>query len=61
MRALIIVDIQNDFLPGGALAVAQGDEVIPVINRIAPSYDLVVCTQDWHPADHWSYLNSSPI
>ena len=57
MRALIIVDIQNDFLPGGALAVAQGDEVIPVINRIAPSYDLVVCTQDWHPADHWSFAS----
>ena len=57
MKALIIVDVQNDFLPGGALAVAQGDEVIPVINRIAPDFDLVVCTQDWHPADHQSFAS----
>ena len=57
MKALIIVDVQNDFLPGGALAVALGNEVIPVINRMAPEFDLVVCTQDWHPADHGSFAS----
>jgi nicotinamidase/pyrazinamidase len=57
MEALIIVDVQNDFLPGGALAVQEGDQVIPVINRIAGKYDLVVATQDWHPADHKSFAS----
>jgi nicotinamidase/pyrazinamidase len=55
MRALVLVDIQNDFLPGGALAVPRGDEVIPVANRIQPRFDLVAATQDWHPADHMSF------
>ena len=55
MRALILVDIQNDFLPGGALAVPRGDEVIPVANALMDHYDLVVATQDWHPADHGSF------
>jgi nicotinamidase/pyrazinamidase len=55
MRALIIVDVQNDFLPGGALAVPHGDEVIPVINRLQNDFDLVVATQDWHPEDHGSF------
>ena len=55
MRALILVDIQNDFLPGGALAVPQGDEVIPVANRVIPNFPLVIATQDWHPADHGSF------
>lgn len=55
MRALIIVDVQNDFLPGGALAVPGGDEVIPVINRLMADYDLIVATQDWHPAEHESF------
>jgi nicotinamidase/pyrazinamidase len=55
MRALIIVDVQNDFCPGGALAVPGGDQVVPVINRLQPQYDLVVATQDWHPADHGSF------
>ena len=55
MKALILVDIQNDFLPGGALAVPQGDEVIPVANRVIPSFPLVIATQDWHPADHGSF------
>jgi nicotinamidase/pyrazinamidase len=56
-RALIIVDVQNDFCPGGALAVPNGDEVIPVINRLASQYDLVVATQDWHPPDHVSFAD----
>jgi len=55
MRALILVDLQNDFLPGGALAVPQGDEVVPLANRLAERFDLVVATQDWHPADHGSF------
>lgn len=58
MRALIIVDIQYDFLPGGALAVPRGDEVIPVVNRIQQDYDLIVATQDWHPAGHKSFASA---
>ena len=54
-KALIIVDMQNDFLPGGALAVAGGDEIIPEINRLSELYDLVVATQDWHPGNHGSF------
>lgn len=57
MRALILVDIQSDFLPGGKLAVPSGDEVIPVANRLIPKYGLVVATQDWHPADHLSFAS----
>lgn len=57
MKALIIVDIQNDFLPGGALAVQNGDAVIPVINKLQSQFDLVVATQDWHPADHKSFAS----
>ena len=57
MKALILVDIQNDFLPGGALAVKSGDEVVAVANRLAPQYDLVVATQDWHPAHHKSFAS----
>ena len=55
MHTLIIVDVQYDFLPGGALAVPYGDEVIGEINRIQEDYDLVVATQDWHPAGHKSF------
>ncbi|MEK6236764.1 MAG: bifunctional nicotinamidase/pyrazinamidase [Planctomycetales bacterium] len=55
MKALIVVDPQNDFLPGGALAVPEGDQVVPVINRLLPRFDLAVATQDWHPADHGSF------
>jgi nicotinamidase/pyrazinamidase len=55
MKALILVDLQNDFLPGGALAVAGGDQVIPVANRLALEYPLVVATQDWHPPGHSSF------
>ena len=50
-RALLIVDVQNDFCPGGALAVKDGDRVVPVINKIADRFDLVISTQDWHPTD----------
>ncbi len=57
MNALIIVDVQNDFLPGGALAVDEGDTIIPVINKLQNHFDLVVATQDWHPADHKSFAS----
>ncbi len=57
MKALILVDIQHDFLPGGALAVPAGDEVIPVANALMPEYGLVVATQDWHPPDHLSFAS----
>ena len=60
MKALILVDLQNDFLPGGALAVPDGDAVIPVVNRIQPAFPLVVATQDWHPSDHASFAASHP-
>ena len=58
--ALILVDIQNDFLPGGALAVPDGDAVIPVANALMPCFDLVVATQDWHPATHGSFAANHP-
>lgn len=54
--ALLIVDVQNDFCPGGALAVPRGDEVVPVLNNIAQFFFLVVATQDWHPKDHSSFV-----
>lgn len=57
-EALIIIDVQNDFCPGGALAVNEGDAVVPVINRLVPHFALVVATQDWHPADHASFASS---
>lgn len=60
MKALIIIDIQNDFLPGGALAVAQGNEIIPIVNKIQLQFDLVVATQDWHPPDHGSFAANHP-
>lgn len=60
MKALIIVDVQNDFLPGGALEVAQGDEIISIINNIQSKYDVVVATQDWHPAHHKSFAAQHP-
>ncbi len=55
MKTLILVDLQNDFLPGGALAVPDGDAIIPIVNRILPLFDLVIATQDWHPVDHGSF------
>src|SRR5262245_11550881 len=60
MRTLILVDIQNDFLPGGALAVPRGNEVVPVANRLQPRFELVVATQDWHPAGHGSFASGHP-
>jgi nicotinamidase/pyrazinamidase len=57
---LIVVDVQNDFCPGGALAVPKGDEVVPVINRLAARFDNMVLTQDWHPRDHASFASSHP-
>jgi nicotinamidase/pyrazinamidase len=59
-KALILTDIQYDFVPGGALAVPEGDEIVPVANRLMPDYDLVVATQDWHPADHKSFASRHP-
>jgi nicotinamidase/pyrazinamidase len=55
MNALVVVDAQNDFLPGGALPVPRGDEIIPVVNDLQPQFDLIVATQDWHPRDHGSF------
>jgi nicotinamidase/pyrazinamidase len=60
VKALILVDIQNDFCPGGALAVPRGDEVVPVANRLAAAFPLVVATQDWHPPDHGSFAANHP-
>ncbi len=60
MKALIIVDVQNDFLPGGALAVKNGFDIIPVTNDIQEKFDLVVATQDWHPAEHKSFASNHP-
>jgi nicotinamidase/pyrazinamidase len=60
MKALVVVDVQNDFLPGGALAVPDGDAVIPVVNRLMPRFPLVVATQDWHPPDHGSFAANHP-
>ncbi|WP_310393495.1 bifunctional nicotinamidase/pyrazinamidase [Hymenobacter sp.] len=58
MKALLLIDIQNDFLPGGRLAVPEGDAIIPLVNALQPRFDLVVATQDWHPAGHQSFASS---
>jgi len=60
MNALILVDIQNDFVPGGALAVGDGDRVVPVANSLVSRFELVVATKDWHPADHLSFASRHP-
>ena len=60
MNALILVDIQNDFLPGGPLAVPFGDEIIPLVNELQNSFSLVVATQDWHPQSHKSFASNHP-
>jgi nicotinamidase/pyrazinamidase len=60
MNALILVDIQNDFVPGGALPVSEGGRIIPIVNRIQSQFDLVVATQDWHPANHGSFATNHP-
>ena len=56
--ALIVIDVQNDFCPGGALAVAGGDAVVPLVNAIARDFEHVILTQDWHPAGHSSFASS---
>ena len=55
---LLVIDVQNDFLPGGALAVPRGDEVLPLVNRLMRTFDHVVVTQDWHPAGHISFATT---
>jgi len=59
-EVLLIVDVQNDFCPGGALAVAEGDAIVPSINRLAQSFAHVILTQDWHPPGHASFASSHP-
>lgn len=60
MRALVLVDLQYDFMPGGALAVSRGDEAVPVARRLMPLFDTVVATQDWHPPKHGSFAVNHP-
>lgn len=60
MKCLIVVDVQNDFIPGGALAVPEGDQVVPVINRLMTGFDFIIGTQDWHPATHGSFADNHP-
>jgi nicotinamidase/pyrazinamidase len=60
MRALILVDLQNDFCPGGALQVNRGDQTIAIANRLLPHFATVAATQDWHPADHESFAANHP-
>ncbi|WP_295049285.1 bifunctional nicotinamidase/pyrazinamidase [uncultured Paracoccus sp.] len=59
-RALIVIDMQVDFCPGGALAVAGGDQIVGPVNALMAGYDAVVLTQDWHPADHASFADNHP-
>ena len=54
---LLVIDVQNDFCPGGALAVSRGDEVVPVVNRLGAAFAHVVLTQDWHPSGHHSFAS----
>jgi len=58
--ALLLVDVQNDFCPGGSLAVPEGDQIVPVVNRMMPGFAAVIATQDWHPRDHISFASSHP-
>jgi len=58
MKALLIVDIQNDFCPGGALEVPEGDTIIPIVNRLSQQFEAVIQTQDWHPDGHSSFASS---
>jgi len=60
MKALLLIDIQNDFVPGGALAAPGGDAIIPLVNALQPQFELVVATQDWHPAGHGSFASRHP-
>ncbi len=58
MNTLIIIDVQNDFMPGGALAVPRGDSIVPVINKMQDYFDVVLATQDWHPKNHRSFASN---
>src|SRR5690242_8802274 len=60
MKALVIVDMQNDFMPHGALGIAHADELIEVINFLIPKFELVIASLDWHPADHVSFAQNHP-
>jgi nicotinamidase/pyrazinamidase len=60
MDALLVVDLQKDFMPGGPLAVPGGDEVAPIVNRLMPRFGLIVASQDWHPPDHGSFAVNHP-
>jgi nicotinamidase/pyrazinamidase len=60
MNALLLIDLQNDFVAGGALPVPEGERVIPLINRLQAGFDLIVATQDWHPPDHGSFAANHP-
>jgi nicotinamidase/pyrazinamidase len=60
MKALIIVDLQNDFVAGGALAVPGGETIVPLVNELQKHFDLILATQDWHPEDHGSHANNHP-
>lgn len=57
-QALIVIDVQNDFCPGGALAVSEGNQIVPLINAMMPDFDTVILTQDWHPVGHSSFASS---
>ncbi|MGE4324622.1 MAG: bifunctional nicotinamidase/pyrazinamidase [Pseudodonghicola sp.] len=59
-QALIVIDVQNDFCPGGALAVAEGDQIVRPINALMTEFDAVILTQDWHPSDHSSFAGNHP-
>lgn len=58
MRALLVIDIQNDFCPDGRLPVPGGDQIVPIVNRLSNAFEHVLFTQDWHPAGHWSFASS---
>jgi nicotinamidase/pyrazinamidase len=59
-EALVVIDVQNDFCPGGALAVPNGDEIVPAVNRLARHFEHVILTQDWHPPGHASFASAHP-
>ncbi|WP_454780517.1 bifunctional nicotinamidase/pyrazinamidase [Legionella sp. WA2022007384] len=60
MKTLIVIDVQNDFMPGGSLAVPHADSIVPIINQILPKFELIVATQDWHPSEHKSFASNYP-